>query len=75
MWKVDTITIDDCTFEYEAKVYDKPSQFGINEGRISKLFIYDSDDNVLAAYDRGWVKNPVNDIVRKAVDAICELYK
>lgn len=38
---------------WEAKVYDTPSQFGINGGRISKLHMR-SDGEILANYDRGW---------------------
>lgn len=26
-------------YEWQAKVYEKPSEFGINGGRVSKLFI------------------------------------
>ena len=75
MWKVDSIIIEGVEFGYEAKVYDEPSQFGIEGGRISKLFIFDSKDNILAAYDRRWIKDPKDDILRKVIEVICELYK
>lgn len=44
-------------FWWQAKVYDKGSQFGINGGRVSKLFIcegsvWDADKQVYG-YDRG----------------------
>ena len=35
------------------KVYDEPSHFGINEGRISKLEIR-AGKEIIANYDRGW---------------------
>ena len=37
-----------------AKVYPEPSQYGIENGRISKLTITDVDGNTIANYDRGW---------------------
>ena len=47
-----TGTIDGC--EFQAKVYDLPSNFGINEGRVSKLLLRSTDGSPFAAYDRGW---------------------
>lgn len=36
-----------------AKVYDEPSQYGINGGRISKLWLEHKGKPILN-YDRGW---------------------
>lgn len=38
---------------YSIKVYDEPSKFGINQGRISKLELK-QDGEIVANYDRGW---------------------
>lgn len=46
--------VDD--YEIEAKVYDRPSRFGINEGRVSKLYLYMNGAQVWA-YDRGYAPN------------------
>lgn len=44
-------------YHYEIKHFDEGSVFGINDGKISKLFM--SKDGVVAAnYDRGWDKRP-----------------
>lgn len=40
-----------------AKVYDEGSEYGINEGRISKLKIQ-IDGNTTLSYDRGWDIEP-----------------
>jgi len=43
-------------FRYCAKVYDRPSRFGINDGRVSKLTITRNGNNWDQAtfnYDRG----------------------
>ena len=41
--------------------YEKPSEFGINGGRVSKLFIRPVGlgwQPALISYDRGWDKRP-----------------
>ena len=45
---------------YWAKVYDEPSEYGINEGRISKLTVSINGVNVIC-YDRGWDLEPAED--------------
>lgn len=62
-------------YTFEAKVYEQGSQFGINQGRISKLQIKD-DDKVVAHYDRGWDIRPKlehkNDV--KEIIDVLEMY-
>lgn len=64
-WTHGTVTVDDGSkFDFEAKVYDEPSQFGIETdrfpggGNISKLGVsYAGDRHFLPQvlnYDRGW---------------------
>lgn len=38
---------------FVAQVFDKPSRFGINGGKISRLSV---DKNKVCEYDRGWGK-------------------
>ena len=38
--------------------FPEPSQFGIDEGRISKLTITDRDKKTRVNYDRGWDAEP-----------------
>jgi hypothetical protein len=45
-------------YEFDAKLYDGGSEFGINEGRVSKLSITDENDNWICNYDRGWDIKP-----------------
>ena len=49
------VVSDSITFE--AKVFDKPSTFGIDDGRVSKLGIRDGS-KWLVNYDRGWDVKP-----------------
>lgn len=51
---------------FMAKVYDEPSGFGIDHGRVSKLEIRDKDDNIAVTYDRGWESRPKTAEMKKA---------
>jgi hypothetical protein len=44
-------------FNFEAKIYDVGSVFGIDGGRISKLGIYRNGERFVG-YDRGWDMEP-----------------
>ena len=44
-------------FIFEAKLFDEGSEFGINNGRVSKLSIQDNN-NWIVNYDRGWDIKP-----------------
>ena len=48
---------------FTALVFDEPSEYGIDGGRTSKLFIYEeriSPSTLIAAYDRKWQKKVTN---------------
>lgn len=45
-------------YNFDAKVYDRGSKFGIKGGRISKLTIRRSGVGLVANYDRGWDVKP-----------------
>ena len=48
-------------YEFEAKVYDVGSNFGINKGRVSKLAIIPKGGSwrdCVVNYDRGWDLKP-----------------
>ena len=46
-------------YTFEIKVFEQPSEFGIDEGRVSKLWIARRRTfGVVASYDRGWDKLP-----------------
>lgn len=56
-------------YTFEAKLYDTGSIFGINEGRVSKLWITQKELGDIVAYERGWDKKPA-EIVRNVYDAV-----
>ena len=56
MWQNGEVEWNGRTWVYEAKVFDRPSMWGIDNGRISKLYIYDKakGGKVEWSYERGW---------------------
>ena len=48
---------DDPGYSFSAKVYDRASGFGINNGRVSKLTVW-RDGQEIMNYDRGWDVRP-----------------
>jgi hypothetical protein len=40
-------------YYYGAKVYDEGSEYGINGGRVSKLYVREDGESIVH-YDRGW---------------------
>ncbi len=62
LWKEGTIGIPVKDGKYKiahywAKVYDEPSEYGIDGGRVSKLEIK-IEGNTVVSYDRGWEMKP-----------------
>lgn len=58
--------------KFSIKKFDEGSQYGINGGKISKLFIQESNKNILACYDRGWDIKPhaeAKEILEKILEA------
>ena len=39
---------------FEAKLFDEGSDYGINGGRVSKLYISSPELGTVCHYDRGW---------------------
>jgi hypothetical protein len=67
-WTIGTLNLDGQVAEFQAKVYDEPSEYGINDGRISKLWVR-SHGVVLYNYDRGL---DVDNLPARCVEAIVE---
>ena len=74
MWRKGTLYIKGIVLSYSAKVYDEGSEFGINNGRISKLEIR-KDGELILNYDRGWDIKPEGDIAETALLMILDYFK
>lgn len=66
MIKKGTVQVNGSKFCYDVKCFDKPSEFGIGEGRISKLEIR-NDGHVVCGYDRGWYDVPASSTAKAAL--------
>ena len=69
MWKDGIIN----GYLFEAKVYEEPSEYGINEGRISKLDISKTGE-CLCRYDRGWDIRPEGEEVKAVYQEIIKRF-
>ena len=70
MWRSDFLDWNGQRYQIEAKVFERPSIFGIRNGRVSKCeFVLDGE--VLWAYDRGWIGDKAP---KGLVDALMERF-
>ena len=59
-------------YNFEAKLFDEGSDFGIKKGRVSKLYVTSKTEGYVIGFDRGWDKNPTKEN-RPYFNAIMEL--
>ena len=69
MWKEGAIKVNSSWIRYEMKVYDRPSRFGIDGGRISKLILKRKGE-IVCNYDREWIIKPVDLDVEMALQIL-----
>lgn len=72
LWIHGNITTMD-GYSFSAKVYELPSEHGIQGGKISKLEIKDGD-RIAVSFDRGWDVKPVTHQDRDALNKIREVF-
>ena len=72
-WKEGSVKVGNAWYRYWVKQYDEGSQYGIDEGRVSKLQIR-RDDTIVANYDRGWDVEPVDEDTETALTIILDQY-
>ena len=69
MWDNGTLEIDGTKVEYWVKHYEEGSEFGIDEGRISKLDCR-ADGEMILHYERGWDIEPQTELASKALEIL-----
>ena len=69
LWREGEIKIGKSSYRYCAKVYDEGSEWGINEGRVSKLWI-SKDGKTVCNYDRGWDIKPADPDTELALEIL-----
>ena len=78
MWSKGTIGVPQkdgsyITCKYCVKHYEEGSEWGINEGRISKLEIR-INGKITANYDRGWDIEPEDETTQTALAILLKEY-
>ena len=62
-------------YPFQVKVTEEGSEWGIDNGRIIKLFITTESGDEIVSYERGWDKYPENNLDYIAlIDALCEYF-
>ena len=69
MWNEGSIKVKNSIFHYWKKVYEDPSQFGIESGKISKLMLKRYGE-IVCSYDRGWDIEPVDEDTQIALSIL-----
>lgn len=60
-WVSGEIITVNATYNFDAKVFNEKSQFGIYNGRVSKLCVF-ADKTIFINYDRSWDKRPTAEL-------------
>lgn len=71
MWEQDTLKVEGQVVSYSMKVFEEPSEYGINKGKISKLTLK-NNNKVIANYDRGWDIMPTGKLANEALEMILD---
>lgn len=69
MWREGALKVHDSVYRYQMKVYGEPSRFGIEGGKISKLWIT-REDMTVCNYDRGWDIRPTDPETQLAMEIL-----
>jgi hypothetical protein len=73
MWSEGSIQLGSDIFHYWVKHYDEGSQYGIDEGHISKLTLKRNGKTV-CNYDRGWDIEPADESTATALAILMKDY-
>nr|DAS04075.1 MAG TPA: hypothetical protein [Caudoviricetes sp.] len=71
MWEHGSLKVENQNVSYSMKVFEEPSKYGINGGRISKLTLK-ANKRVIANYDRGWDIMPTGKLANEALEMILD---
>lgn len=69
MWQEGSLKVYNSIFHYWMKVYEEPSMFGIDGGKVSKLMLK-RDGKVVCNYDRGWDIKPADPDTQLALEIL-----
>ena len=74
-WTIARAKVEDRFFEINVKHFEEPSRFGIQNGRISKLWIREEGEiEPLVNYDRDWDVRPRSKAAKAIYNEILAMY-
>ena len=73
MWSEGSIKVRNSLFHYWVKHYDEPSEYGINEGRVSKLMLKRNGE-IVYNFDRGLDVEAVDEDTELALAILLKEY-
>ena len=73
MWDRGIIEIEGIKVHYEVKHFDEGSVFGIDEGRISKLWCM-AENEIILHYERGWDVKPQTELAEKVLEILVKKF-
>ena len=76
-WTKGTAVLYGKIYQFEIKHFEEPSDYGIDGGRISKLWIAPKPGDfrdTIANYDRGWDVRPMNADAKAVYKAILDKF-
>ena len=80
-WREGSFELNGSQFRWQAKVYPNGSEFGIDGGRVSKLWVAQLPPGEVrywqevAYYDRGWCTQPLTPEANQAVAQVLEKFQ
>ena len=73
-WTFATATVNGKEFRIMLVRFEEPSNYGIRQGRISKLWMNNVECSEFINYDRGWDMHPVSAEAKAAFAAIIKKF-
>ena len=80
-WHEGRFDLNGSEIHWQAKVYPSSSEFGIDGGRVSKLWVSQLPPGEVrywqevAYYDRGWCTQPLTPEAKQAVDQVLKQFQ
>lgn len=80
LWHEDSFELNGSEIRWQAKVCEKHSEFGIDGGRILKLWVSQLPPGdvrywqEVASYDRGWCTRPLTPEAKTAVEYVVDMF-
>ena len=73
-WTFSTATVNGKEFRIMLVLFEEPSNYGIRQGRISKLWMNNVDCSEFINYDWGWDMRPVSTEAKAVLAAIIKKF-